>query len=946
MKNSVRLSVALAFGLGATLPPFAFAQQAAAPEQVLEKVEITGSIIKRIEAEGALPVQVITRAQIDKLGVTSANELIQQLPAMQGFTAESTSVNGGGGGVTTASIHDLGAAYTLVLLNGQRVAAAGTGTSVNLETLPLSAIERVEVLTDGASAVYGSDAIAGVVNFITKKNTTDGSFNVEYDRPIHKGGSGGTFSLSKGFGDLERDGWNIVATIAHDEQTEINALDRSFSRTGRIKYTDTNGQVYSLSQSSINSVPANLSLIYGTDPANPTSSKTFSFYKAVNGSCPAPAFSSGSQCRFDYPAYVEDVSPSRRSSAYVDGHFKINDKLSAFADLVFSQYDMIPRYAPPAQPLTIYLNPAYATAIGANPISTPAYTGTVVPALTTTLASLGINPAQVSEADIYLRVFDAGGRTDDYRTTTEHMAFGLDGNAGGFDYKATWVHSYTSYEDILRGGYVDNNKFNDLIATGAFNPLTSAAGSGSALASAILYNRFDWQRTFLDTLSLQGSHDLFSLPGGASVVGVGAEYDHVRQTDDPSQLAQGAWAGNPGYTDSVIGGGSGYRPYVATRNNYGVFAELELPIVKMLDVTASLRYDGYDKVKNSYSIDSNGNPAGAAEQGISSNKATGKVSFRLQPVKEVLVRGSYGTGFRAPRVFDVANPLSFAGNTAGTYVCPFPTTDPLSRGCTPNNPAGQQFDVVAGGNASSGSQALKPETSKQYTAGVRIEPISSLSVGADFWDVKIKNKIEAGGIPEATAFANPNTYRSLFNVIIDPISGGPVLALTESPLNLTEAQYQGVDYDINFKMQTGMGRITADFTATHLMKSQYQIPGLSGWQTSMSQYGPDQNVAFRNVGRLAVSIDREGWKHTVVANYKTGYLDQGGFEVPSYTLWDWQSVYHATKSLDVTAGIKNVFDTRPPVSFVIAGGGNQVGYDGRYTDPTLRSWYVRIRYSF
>ena len=119
----------------------------------IQRVEITGSAIKRINVEGSLPIQTISQDDIKKSGVTTTADLIQNLPAMQGFTAESQSVNGGGGGATTASIHDLGAAYTLVLLNGHRLASYTTGSEVNLDQIPLSAVDHVDVLTDGASAL-------------------------------------------------------------------------------------------------------------------------------------------------------------------------------------------------------------------------------------------------------------------------------------------------------------------------------------------------------------------------------------------------------------------------------------------------------------------------------------------------------------------------------------------------------------------------------------------------------------------------------------------------------------------------------------------------------------------------------------------------------------------------------------------------------------------------
>ncbi len=157
-------------------------------QQQLERVEITGSSIRRIDAESALPVQVLKRADIERTGASTVVDLLQRLPAIQGSFGESGGV-GGTGGFSSVSIHNVGDTRTLVLLNGHRLAMwggqllTGFGAGIDLNTLPISAIERIEILTDGASALYGSDAIAGVVNFITKRNVDEGDVTLGYSAP-------------------------------------------------------------------------------------------------------------------------------------------------------------------------------------------------------------------------------------------------------------------------------------------------------------------------------------------------------------------------------------------------------------------------------------------------------------------------------------------------------------------------------------------------------------------------------------------------------------------------------------------------------------------------------------------------------------------------------------------------------------------------------------------
>ena len=187
MFRKTNVSVAVVLALGGAFAMSAKAQVAP------QRVEVTGSAIKRVDAEGALPVQIIRREEIERSGATSVTDLIQRLPTMQGATTESASVGGGGGGFSGASVHNIGETRTLVLLNGRRLAQfggqtlTGFGAAIDLNTLPLSAIERVEVLADGASALYGSDAIAGVVNFITRRNSTMGDISVGYSDPRGNG---------------------------------------------------------------------------------------------------------------------------------------------------------------------------------------------------------------------------------------------------------------------------------------------------------------------------------------------------------------------------------------------------------------------------------------------------------------------------------------------------------------------------------------------------------------------------------------------------------------------------------------------------------------------------------------------------------------------------------------------------------------------------------------
>jgi iron complex outermembrane receptor protein len=320
LSRSIRLMCAggLALGMHA-----AYAQEA--QPQTVQRVEITGSSIKRIAAEASLPVQTFNEKDIKRAGVTSATDFIQQLPVMQGFTVAADSVGGGGGGITTASLHDVGEQYTLVLVNGRRIAPSNSGTTIDINAIPLSAIERVEVLTDGASALYGADAIAGVVNFILKKGAAPLSIDAKYSKPQSPGGKDKSISISKGFGDIEDDGYSVFLAASHQEEERMKASQRDFAKTGIINFNDpVTGKPLQFFNGSSRSIPPNVTIRYN-NAAGAKKTVNVNPYLQINGKCPpahVDAFGDG-QCYFDYTSTVEIAPEVKRDNVYGSDSVKL-----------------------------------------------------------------------------------------------------------------------------------------------------------------------------------------------------------------------------------------------------------------------------------------------------------------------------------------------------------------------------------------------------------------------------------------------------------------------------------------------------------------------------------------------------------------------------------------------------------------------------------------------
>ncbi|MDP9124176.1 MAG: TonB-dependent receptor [Pseudomonadota bacterium] len=923
--------------------------QDAAPDST-QRVEITGSSIRRIQAEGALPVTVISRDTIDKTGASSVTELIQKLPAMTGgnFQASSSSVNGNGNGTSTAAIHALDQKYTLVLLNGRRVApfggfgSTGADGSVNLQSLPLDAIERVEVLTDGASALYGSDAIAGVVNFITKKNMTDAAVFFNGTHPTQAGGSKWSAGISKGFGDLDKDNNNLLLSYSHDVQNKLMASQRAVSRRGGLIKFTLDGQPVVYDQTSSNSLPGNIYL--------DTGNASFSPYFDLNGNCgkdPA-VFVSGTKCRTNYAATVQDIPGSKRDSVFVSDHFKINENNTLFAEAMWSKYDMTAAFAPSAQPMGLGSND-----LPGQPLNN-LWTKYVLPyEASTGNTSIG--------GQLRYRSMEAGGRTDEWETVAHHFVLGAEGSAMDWDYNASLTFSSNQDKDNLAGGYLDFTKFVGLISSGAYDPVVPIAGQ--TLAPAVLRGTFLHTKVSQNVLSLHASRDLFALPGGKSSLGLGFDFTDQRLKQETSDLAEfgNGTAGQAGKTDYAVGGFYGYVPMEASRKNYGVFAELLMPVAKKTEVTASIRFDRYDRVHNEMpftQVANNLTPLPAEEEGNSFSRPTFKLSFRSQPQDSFLLRGSVGTGFKAPSVNQVAAPLAFSTNTSGSYLCPFPGTPT----CVANGAGTQQWDLISAGNPNKGAAGLKAESSQQWTLGGRWEPAKTFSLGLDYWGVKLKNQILAG-MPEGYAFANAALLPDLFVSPYRDPSGPQTVALIEKPFNAGKANYQGLDWEINFNTNTSFGKISADLSGTHMLKADYQLPG--GKQSDLGRFGGDNNVVFRDIVRLMLGLQYGDFTHTFALNYKSGYADQAftadsgnvytddanqngvayAGHVKSYTVADWQTRWQVSTALRFTFGITNLLNTKPPLSLKVVGG-NQVGYDGRYADPTGRALAAGVGYRF
>ena len=911
------------------LPQQVLAQQAAADTAVrLERVEITGSAVRRIDAETALPVQVLRRADIERSGATSVVDLLQRLPAIQGATTESANVGGATFGFAGVSIHNIGETRTLVLLNGRRLVAfggqslTGSAAAVDLNSIPISSIERVEVLTDGASALYGSDAIAGVVNFITKRDTTDGEVTIGVSAP--KGGAVETrFSASKGFGSLDTDNFNLFIAFGTDRRTKLDASDRTYAKTGVINFSN-EGKNYQAFLGSPRGIPANV-----IDDAG----NLVSPYFIKNNTCPPgnnrvfDAPSGTTACFFDFVGSLE-IFPTRDRESFTGS---ITTRLGAdhtlTADVLLSRSESTTRIAPVPGGVNILAGSALHNQY---------------------LLPLGIT----QDTTAFYRVADLGKRENTDIAEFRHFALGLQGNVIGWDYNASIGQSTSLVKNAI-SGYPGALAFNRALAAGNIDPFVgpgqqTAAGLAD-LKSIAFKGYFDGGKSSLDTLELRGSRELMALPGGPLQLGTGVSYYREKFGSRPSAFAQGLLAdpinGTPcdparGIACEVrFGDESTTIPYGANRNVYGLFAELVAPVVKGLEVSAAARFDKYSDVGSS---------------------STGKVSFRWTPMPGFLLRGSLGTGFKAPTVPQLNASRQQFGVTSAPYDCTAQLQQVATAAGAICRPNGTQYDVVAQGNPD-----LIPEKSRQATLGLRFEPTNTISLGADVWFVGIRDAF--GQITEAEVFANPLRYPNAWTRQLEVSTGNNYLAWNAGNLNLGREYYSGIDFDLTGRFSTGFGNLTSQLTATYMLREARQLLVGGPFFSSIGDNAELGTVAFRWRGKFINTLKQGAWAHTLGMNFQSGYRDAtfnaevldaagnptGTFEdvrlkVKAYYSFDWQTQWAASKNMVLTAGLLNVFDKRPPLSLAQGGlaKGQMFGYDDRYYDPRGRTLYASFTFKF
>jgi iron complex outermembrane receptor protein len=899
-KSHQRMLVAAAIG-----SLFAFEEQTAQAADI--RVEVTGSNIKRVEGEGALPVQVIDRDDILRSGSTNAMELMNlisannslgnvSLPNIIGLATFSNQ---------TASLRGLGGSSTLVLLNGKRLGTFAGGVSgaegVNLAAIPLAAIERVEVLKDGASAIYGSDAIGGVINFIMRQDFTGIDATAFYGSPTRSGGGDQYQAYATvGGGDLGKDKWNAFFSADYSEQKSLDQKDRDFSKT--------------------NFIPS------AASPVGTTSGQTFPgfiYNPATGAGIGDPAFpncgpyhiSFGGRCRYD-PAQVpgvESIPDTKQLNLFASARYQINPDWQAYVTGLYSRQET--EFIIQPTPLSDQIATT-ATASGNSEIilqpNTPFYPH----------AFAAANGVDGQPLGVRYRCVECGNRENKDTNEAWQIVAGAKGTMWNWDWDGSFNYSQNTSKEKPIGGFYLYTQIVPFLNSGVVNLFGPNTQTITDQVHSLQYTQDAFNAKLKGYgVDFKGSGDIYKLPAGPLALALGIQAAKTELTQNPSAALQ---AGD------LIGYGGNFQIVDHSRTQYAVFGELNIPIVKNLEGNVAARYDHY------------------SDFGSTTNP---KVSVRWQPMQTLLLRASWGTGFLAPTLYQLWNPQTPGLSQPGLND-PLRCPDPNQA----NNPdCGTQYTATFGGNPS-----LKPEKANQTTVGGVWEPVSGVSLGLDWFYMDLKDLV-TNGVPIATIL-DPTLYSTYSNLVTRqaacppssfvPGAPCPITAIDQTFVNLGRTKIEGIDVDARIAFPpTSFGRFKAQLNGTYYIKYDIEQPdgSFAGFVSNAFQ-AVATGITPRWKHYAALTWENGPWSATLANTYQSDYIDvnqdpDGNLRrVGSMSLWDLQGSYTGFKNLTLTLGVKNLMDTNPP--FTNSNLTFQGGYDPSYYDARARFVYGSVRYAF
>lgn len=887
----------------------------------LQEIVVTGSRIRGINTLNALPVQILSQQDIRLSGATDVAQLLQQVSSTSSVGATTTAQATGftTGGIQTVSLHGLGAARTLVLVNGLRMPVTAGGDTVDIGSIPLAAVQRVEVLENGASAVYGSDAIAGVVNFILKSDFQGLDASATVGTPTQSGG-GTTENVSvyAGLGSLEQDRYNVGIGLEYGHIAPIMGASRSYATRYNPGYGNDVTSFFAFPSNVL--IPPNSVYPHGA------------VRSPAAGNCQPTSINDPNypgECRFDNSPY-DSIQPKRtRYSVYVNGAYELTHSAQLYGNVLFSQVRQTTYVQPvplaflnpilPGNPYVAYLANLLATQYPGynNPDAQPGQGAFLLPPTSPyyPTAWAAQNGLAGQPLNLIYRDFANGIRQTLDTSNTTRVVGGVKGDAIGWHYNASLLYGRVALYDNLEHGWPLYSKIMPLLDSGVINPFGPTQDQNAlAQANADQFIGQDWAtKTSITSLDASATRKIAQLPTGPLRLAVGAQLRRETYDYSPALVLQ---QGNVG------GLGGNALPESASRMAEAAYFELNGYIVHSLQADVAVRWDNYQKVGGTV------NP---------------QLWLHWRPLHWLQLRGSAGTGFRAPSLPDLYAPQTFSVTSNGTR-------DPIQCPVfNPNNPScSEQFTTVTGGNPN-----LKPEKSVNYTLGTVLEPVRNLRLGVDSFWIYLRNEIAGGGLPYFVILQNAQTATE-FSRFITRNAAGNIVSISQTAQNLFKTYLSGLDITLNYHKQLGPGEVFVSGNGAYFYK--YAVQNYDGTWTSvvnqgLSSVGEAGGVIIRWRHTLTLGYRTPSWELSVTQNYQEPYLDTPSTvtgtprHVSAYDTINTQVSYSGMRHFDFTLGVINLFNQNPPYTNYGSIANNFVGgYDLTYGDPRGRYIYATIRY--
>jgi iron complex outermembrane receptor protein len=907
------------------------AQEQAGPAEqqpALQTVIVTGSIIKRTDFETPSPVQVMTAEDLQQSGYTSVSDVLRNLSANgQGTLSQSFGLAFAGGGSGVA-LRGLTVGGTLTLVDSDRMipyplSDDGQRNFVDITAIPFSVVDHIDVLKDGASAEYGSDAIAGVVNVVLKKTFTGMSLTAEGGSTQHGDGTTEHISWLGGVGELGSDGYNAFLAIEYRHQDNILLSNRqgdwtNLNWTGSGGY-DTRYGAYDPVGNPLPGIPGG----YVLNPATNVLDATTHFLDT--SACAGYTAYTNNQCLYNTPFQIQpqtgNIDILGRATKNLGGDWQ-----AVFTGSLFrSEAEQVQNYP--------FLN-------GLSPTSSVAYGPGVNPYVVTTPAVMlpvgAPNNPFSAPAALIAEFPQLGAAQDEFVTSTYRFFFDVRGSAAGFDIDATAGYMYAAMTQKVYGSINPGE-----LATAASNGFNFATASAGQMASAFAPEAEVKDTNTMQVGDVHAARELGQLPGGALSMAIGVGMYHLyKNSPAPATIAEGLQTGNGAY---AIGGQTDGNAYI----------EFVAPLFKGFEFDAAGRYDHYNEYGSS---------------------TTPKFGVKYTPIEWVTFRGTYGKGFRAPNPAESGSAAALFGGLPfnDSALCPNPGT-PTAKGNFPS-----QCNLGVTGLQVS-TPDLQPEKSTNWTAGVIFQPFHNTSISFDYWNIKVNQDIQSG----TSIFVLSGYNLALFPIVrgsqatlpfctangvcttpeLTPVG---LVAYQAFPyFNATTTTVNGLDMDLASHFDLGPGRVTGTVNYSHMFHYDFGLPGasydLAGTHGPSIVSGDTGNPKDRATASLA--WDQGPWNMTASLNFvgrfnltdptagdftceeaiafgglggavtrypgvvAPSFINSSNCEVKHFADIDLYSSFAFTKSLTVHGSILNVTNSAPPLDLTTYGGSGNDPYN-------------------